>query len=243
MVMTLYRGDGSFRVGPIHLRSAKRPYPEGGPHHTEVLGFRYPRPIMVHAIVAASLGADRGRGPCAEYVCGHRFPRRDGSSISGVGDSISTAPARRIPRGPQSFSKLEPATFLSIGAWFSRSLRRSLASALTTAPARAGATSDRVLARCASRFGGARLLEKAGEKPPFVLVGHSYGGWLARLFAETYPADVSGMVLVDAGAEDPLRGVDGKVTHASELAKGQPVPPVKTSDPLRESEIPPRISA
>src|SRR4030081_1825561 len=41
------------------------------------------------------------------------------------------------------------------------------------------------------------LLEKAGEKPPFVLVGHSYGGWLTRLFAEAYGADVSGMVLGD----------------------------------------------
>jgi pimeloyl-ACP methyl ester carboxylesterase len=85
------------------------------------------------------------------------------------------------------------------------------------------------------------LLEKAGEKPPFVLVGHSYGGWLARLFAETYPADVSGLVLVESGAEDPLRIIDGKVTHASELAKGQSAPPVKTSDPLHESDIPPRI--
>ena len=87
------------------------------------------------------------------------------------------------------------------------------------------------------------LLEKAGEKPPFVLVGHSYGGWLARLFAETYPADVSGLVLVESGAEDPLRIIDGKVTHASELAKGQSVSPVKTSDPLHESDIPPRIVA
>ncbi len=86
------------------------------------------------------------------------------------------------------------------------------------------------------------LLEKAGEKPPFVLVGHSYGGWLARLFAETYPADVSGMVLVEAGAEDPLRVLpDGTVTHASKLAKGQAAPPVKSSDPLRESDLPPRI--
>jgi len=86
------------------------------------------------------------------------------------------------------------------------------------------------------------LLEKAGEKPPFVLVGHSYGGWLVRLFAETYPADVAGMVLVDAGAEDPVRLLpDGKLTHASALAKGQTIPPVKTSDPLRESDLPPRI--
>jgi len=85
------------------------------------------------------------------------------------------------------------------------------------------------------------LLERADEKAPFLLVGHSYGGWLTRLFAETYPAKVSGLVLVESGAEDPLRIIDGKVTHASELAKGQTVPPVKTSDPLRESDIPPRI--
>src|SRR6266702_6080953 len=47
------------------------------------------------------------------------------------------------------------------------------------------------------------LLDKAGVKPPFVLVGHSYGGWLVRLYASTYPADVAGngagMVLVEAG--------------------------------------------
>src|SRR5436305_6417124 len=29
------------------------------------------------------------------------------------------------------------------------------------------------------------LLEKVGVKPPLVLVGHSYGGWLVRLYALT----------------------------------------------------------
>lgn len=85
------------------------------------------------------------------------------------------------------------------------------------------------------------LLEKAGEKSPFIVVGHSYGGWLARLFAQTYPADVFGLVLVESGAEDPLRIINGRVTYASKLAKGQPVPPVKTSDPLQVSDIPPHI--
>ena len=31
------------------------------------------------------------------------------------------------------------------------------------------------------------LLEKAAVKPSFVLVGHSYGGWLVRLCTATYP--------------------------------------------------------
>ncbi len=45
------------------------------------------------------------------------------------------------------------------------------------------------------------LLTAAGEQGPFVLVGHSIGGTVARLFATTYPDAVSGMVLVDTPSE------------------------------------------
>ena len=45
------------------------------------------------------------------------------------------------------------------------------------------------------------LLRAAGEAGPYVLVGQSYGGLVVRLYASTYPADVSGMVLVDALSE------------------------------------------
>jgi pimeloyl-ACP methyl ester carboxylesterase len=40
------------------------------------------------------------------------------------------------------------------------------------------------------------LLTAAGEAKPYVLVGHSYGGLIVRLYASTYPEDVSGLVLV-----------------------------------------------
>src|SRR5215470_3963528 len=84
------------------------------------------------------------------------------------------------------------------------------------------------------------LLDKAGVKPPLVLVGHSYGGWLVRLYASTYPADVVGMALVEAGADNPWRTLpNGKLGRSSDLAKGQPIPAVKTSNPLRVSDIPP----
>jgi pimeloyl-ACP methyl ester carboxylesterase len=45
------------------------------------------------------------------------------------------------------------------------------------------------------------LIAAAGIETPAVLVGHSYGGLITRLFAGTYPDEVSGMVLVDALTE------------------------------------------
>ena len=45
------------------------------------------------------------------------------------------------------------------------------------------------------------LLRAAGEARPYVLVGHSYGGLVVRLYASSYPEDVSGLVLVDALTE------------------------------------------
>ncbi len=45
------------------------------------------------------------------------------------------------------------------------------------------------------------LLIAAREARPYVLVGHSYGALVARLYASTYPEDVSGLVLVDALSE------------------------------------------
>ena len=42
------------------------------------------------------------------------------------------------------------------------------------------------------------LLQSAGETGPYILVGHSFGGLHARLFAHTYPDQLIGLVLIDA---------------------------------------------
>ncbi|HTW32697.1 MAG TPA: alpha/beta hydrolase [Candidatus Sulfotelmatobacter sp.] len=42
------------------------------------------------------------------------------------------------------------------------------------------------------------LLGAAAVKPPYVLVGHSMGGYDVRFYASLYPSDVAGMVLVDS---------------------------------------------
>jgi pimeloyl-ACP methyl ester carboxylesterase len=45
------------------------------------------------------------------------------------------------------------------------------------------------------------LLQAAEVPGPYVLAGHSYGGFFARLYAATYPDEVVGLVLVDAYSE------------------------------------------
>ena len=46
------------------------------------------------------------------------------------------------------------------------------------------------------------LLAASGEKGPYVLVGHSFGGFNVRVYADKYPADVAGLALVDTSHED-----------------------------------------
>jgi pimeloyl-ACP methyl ester carboxylesterase len=50
-----------------------------------------------------------------------------------------------------------------------------------------------------------RLVRNAGIAPPLVLVGHSFGGYVIRLYHHAYPGDVSGMVFADTALEDAGR--------------------------------------
>ncbi|MEZ4731204.1 MAG: alpha/beta hydrolase [Caldilineaceae bacterium] len=45
------------------------------------------------------------------------------------------------------------------------------------------------------------VLEQLPIEPPYILVGHSLGGLLVRLYAASYPEAVTGVVLVDAPHE------------------------------------------
>lgn len=68
-------------------------------------------------------------------------------------------------------------------------------------------------------------LLKLGERGPYVLVGHSYGGPVARNFAATYPQLTAGMVLVDSAFEGeriPIGG--GKTLRLGDGAKGVAIP-------------------
>lgn len=68
-------------------------------------------------------------------------------------------------------------------------------------------------------------LRMLGERGPYVLVGHSYGGPVARNFAGEYPADVAGIVLVDAAFEGMRVGIGGnKTIRLGEGAQRRDIP-------------------
>ena len=68
------------------------------------------------------------------------------------------------------------------------------------------------------------LLQSAGITPPYVLVGHSMGGYDVRLYASLHRDEVAGMVLVDASHPDQdnrfpaeLRDMEGSWLREAEF--------------------------
>jgi pimeloyl-ACP methyl ester carboxylesterase len=63
------------------------------------------------------------------------------------------------------------------------------------------------------------LLEKGGEKPPYLMVGHSFGGVYIRTFTAEYPDEVVGMVLVDSSHENQNELTPPELAQSPEYAQ------------------------
>jgi pimeloyl-ACP methyl ester carboxylesterase len=63
-----------------------------------------------------------------------------------------------------------------------------------------------------------KALQVAHIAPPYLLVGHSAGGMAIRVFADRYPKEVVGMVIVDGSHEDQVsRAKEREALEASEM--------------------------
>lgn len=60
------------------------------------------------------------------------------------------------------------------------------------------------------------LLRNAGEQPPFVLAGHSFGGYNIRVFAHEHPDAVAGLIFVDSSHEDQVAHMPAEMRGAQE---------------------------
>jgi pimeloyl-ACP methyl ester carboxylesterase len=71
------------------------------------------------------------------------------------------------------------------------------------------------------------LLKNAGEAPPYVMAGHSWGGALVRLYATVYPSEVTGMVLIDSTHEEQTKRFE-------ELQSAAAPPPATADQRMKE---------
>ena len=69
-----------------------------------------------------------------------------------------------------------------------------------------------------------KALASAGERGPFVLVGHSFGGGPVRQFAFDHPRDVAGLVLAEIVAEHQFIRMGSHAGKIGDGAKGRTIP-------------------
>src|SRR5215471_10102948 len=65
------------------------------------------------------------------------------------------------------------------------------------------------------------ILAAIGERGPFVLAGHSYGGLIARQYVKENPQAVAGMVLVDSGEEGEIFQAEALKSIATSLSQNE----------------------
>jgi pimeloyl-ACP methyl ester carboxylesterase len=132
--------------------------------------------------------------------------RRDRRRLLGRGTLIDVAPGRRMYLSQMGSGDGPVVIFESGIAATSQNwagLQRAISSfARTVTYDRAGlgwsspSAADRTPSNIVRELRA--LLQRAGIPPPYILVGHSFGALVARRYAAEHPADLAGIILIDA---------------------------------------------
>jgi len=68
------------------------------------------------------------------------------------------------------------------------------------------------------------VLHAAHERSPFILVGHSLGALIVRAFAQLYPEEAEGFILIDGTHENSPMLLNNKLVHMRELSRNRAIP-------------------
>jgi pimeloyl-ACP methyl ester carboxylesterase len=123
--------------------------------------------------------------------------------VSGLGNAADVWSVTSDPENERPTVFAEVATFTRVCAYD----RPSTSTA--TGPSRSTPVPQPTSAKAAAADLDT-VLTASGEPGPYVLAGHSFGGPIIRLYAGAHPADVAGLVLVDALSEDLPNGLTPK---------------------------------
>jgi pimeloyl-ACP methyl ester carboxylesterase len=84
------------------------------------------------------------------------------------------------------------------------------------------------------------LLHAARIEGPYVLVGHSLGGYFVRLYAELHPKSLAGIVLIDPSIDDQARRLKAVVPRIAPAGPGnQPDPIARCGAAAEAGELKP----
>jgi pimeloyl-ACP methyl ester carboxylesterase len=80
-------------------------------------------------------------------------------------------------------------------------------------------------------------LQKLGEKPPYILVGHSFGGPVIRNYTLTYRHEVTGLVFAESVGDAHRILMGPKTARIADFAKNRAIP--APHENLAASDVPP----
>ncbi|HEX2237156.1 MAG TPA: alpha/beta hydrolase [Gammaproteobacteria bacterium] len=86
------------------------------------------------------------------------------------------------------------------------------------------------------------LLSRAHIEPPYLLVGHSFGGYDMQLFASLYPKSVAGLVLVDSSHPQQVQRFEAQPIGVSTAPTSGPGNQILMSQPVIPENLPAALS-